>query len=306
MPYKAEHKNPKGPGDGRPTAADIIRDEGLLGKLTGKTILITGGSSGLGLEAARALQTTGAKVFITSREEAKGRKAVESISTTEGVPIDVIGMELDSFDSIRSGVSDFLHKARGLDVLICNGGVMMCPEGRTKDGFETQFGVNYLSHFLLFQGGQVRLNDYNFDKEKYDAGQAYGQSKTAEIYLASEIERRCGGEGIHGFSVHPGLIQTPLLRHIKDDPMGQGFINTPEAKGLWKSPEQGAATEVWAAVGHGLNDLGGKYLEDCGEAKPFDPKSKIPGHAPGYAPYAYDSDAAKKLWEDSLAMTAQT
>jgi NAD(P)-dependent dehydrogenase (short-subunit alcohol dehydrogenase family) len=242
-------------------------------------------------------------------------------------------MELDSFDSIRQGVADFLDRVGGLDVLICNAGVMMSPEGRTKDGFETQFGVNYLSHFLLFQllrdslsksassespsrvvvlascahrGGQVRFDDYNFDKEKYDAGQAYSQSKTAEIYLASEIDRRCGGEGIHGFSVHPGLIQTPLLRHIKDDPMGQGFINTPEAKGLWKSPEQGAATEVWAAVGHGLNDLGGKYLEDCGEAKPFDPESKIPGHAPGYAPYAYDSDAAKKLWEDSLAMTAQT
>jgi NAD(P)-dependent dehydrogenase (short-subunit alcohol dehydrogenase family) len=278
-------------------------------------------------------QSTGATVFITSRDEAKGKRAVKNISTPGGVPIEVVGMELDSFGSIRVGASNFLSKARGLNVLICNAGVMMSPEGRTKDGFETQFGVNYLSHFLLFQllrdslsksasresasrvvvlascahrGGQVRFDDYNFDKEKYDAGLAYGQSKTAGIYLASEIERRCGTEGIHGFSVHPGLIQTPLLRHIKDDPMGQGFINEPEAKGLWKSPEQGAATEVWAAVGKHLDDFRGKYLEDCGEAKPFDPKSKIPGHAPGYAPYAYDSDAAEKLWEDSLVMIAQT
>ena len=241
-------------------------------------------------------------------------------------------MELDSFDSIRHGASEFLSKARGLNVLICNAGVMSCPEGRTKDGFEVQFGVNHLSHFLLFQllkdslisssapdlpsrvvslascahrSGSVRTTDYNFDGEPYDAGVAYGQSKTANIYFASEIQRRYGTNGIHGLSVHPGLIQTPLLRHIRDEPFAQEFIDNPETNDLWKSPEQGAATGVWAAVGKECNEMGGRYLEDCSEAKPFDPKSKFPGHAPGYAAYAYDKVAAQKLWKDSLAMTAQ-
>lgn len=269
---------------------------------------------------------------MTSRTESKGREAVKTIKTPASIPVQVIEMELDSFDSIKHGASEFLGKARGLNVLICNAGVMLCPEGRTKDGLETQFGVNHLSHFLLFQllkdslisssspefpsrvismascahrSGPVRVSDYNFDKEPYDAGLAYGQSKTSNIYFASEIERRYGSQGIHGLSVHPGLIKTPLLRHIENNPMAQTFIDNPETNNLWKSPEQGAATGVWAAVGHECNDLGGRYLEDCSEATPYDPKSKFPGHAPGYASYAYDQVAAEKLWEDSLAMTAQ-
>jgi NAD(P)-dependent dehydrogenase (short-subunit alcohol dehydrogenase family) len=269
---------------------------------------------------------------VTSRTERKGEEAVKVIDTPGGVPVQVVEMELDSLDSVRRGAAKFLNKARGLNVLICNAGVMMCPEGRTKDGFETQFGVNHLSHFLLFQllkdtlisssapefpsrvvslascahrGGPVRLHDYNFDKDPYDSGLAYGQSKTANIYFASEIERRCGIHGVHGLSVHPGLIQTPLLRHIKDNPMAQDFIDNPETNQLWKSPEQGAATEVWAAVGKECIGLGGRYLEDCSEGKPFDPKSMFPGHAPGYASYAYDQVAAEKLWEDSLAMVAK-
>lgn len=269
---------------------------------------------------------------MTSRTGSKGREAIKNIGTPAGIPAQVIEMELDSFDSVRRGASEFLSKARGLNVLICNAGVMMCPEGRTKDGFETQFGVNHLSHFLLFQllkdslissnspelpsrvvsmascahrNGPVRTSDYNFDRERYDAGLAYGQSKTSNIYFASEIERRYGSQGIHGLSAHPGLIQTPLLRHVKDNPIAQSFIDNPDTNKFWKSPEQGAATGVWAAVGQECNDIGGRYVEDCSEAKPFDPKSKFPGHAPGYAPYAYDQAAAEKLWEDSLAMTAQ-
>jgi NAD(P)-dependent dehydrogenase (short-subunit alcohol dehydrogenase family) len=238
-------------------------------------------------------------------------------------------MELDSFGSIRAGTSNFIKRSQGLNILICNAGVMSCPEDRTKDEFETQFGINHLSHFLLFQllkkslvdssssefhsrvvslascahrNGPVRLQDYNLEREPYDAGLAYGQAKTANIYFASEIERRYGGQGVHGLSVHPGLIQTSLLRHIKDSPMAQQFINNPETRNIWKSPEQGAATGVWAAIGKEWEGRGGRYLEDCREAKPFDPTTEFPGHAPGYAAYAYDRQVAEQLWIDSIAM----
>ena len=196
-----------------------------------------------------------------------------------------------------------------------------------------QFGVNYLGHFLLFQllkdilvesssraftsrvvtlsssahrGGPVRLGDYNFEKEPYNPWQAYGQAKTADIYLASEIESRYGDRGIRGLSVHPGFIHTPLERHIASDPQAQQFIGNPEAAKLWKSPEQGAATTVWAAVGKEWEGRGGKYLEDMREANPFDPDNAWdPLYAAGYAKYAYDEQVTKQLWADSLAMIAR-
>lgn len=206
----------------------------------------------------------------------------------------------------------------------------MCPEARTKDGYEYQLGVNYLSHFLLFQllkdtlinssspksasrvvilsscahrNGPVMIGDYNFEKTPYDAGAAYGQAKTADLYLANEIDRRYSAQGIHSNSVHPGFIHTPLLRHIIDDPSAKDFIGTPEAKKVWKSPEQGAATTIWAAVGKEWESRGGRYLEECSEGEAFDKEHAWhPGYASGYAKYAYDEKAAKQLWEDSLAM----
>lgn len=329
MPYRSAHQAPKGPSDARPTALDIVRDQNLEGKLTGKTILITGGTSGLGFETARALCATGAQIFITARSANKGLQSAKDLSSPSGLPVEVIEMELDSFASIRAGAADFLSKSDGLNILICNAGIMMCAEGKTKDGFEQQFGVNHLSHFLLFQllkdtliqssspdfasrvislsscahrSGPVRLDDYNFEHEPYNPGLAYGQAKTANLYFANELDRRLGTDGVHALSVHPGLIHTGLERHIADNPMAQQFINNPKAKDLWKSPEQGAATTVWAAVAKEWEGKGGRYLEDVSEAEPFDPKSEIPGHAPGYAPYAYDQKAAAKLWEDSMMM----
>lgn len=329
MAYQAAHQAPKGPGDARPTALDIVRNQNLVGKLTGKTILITGGTAGLGLETARALYATGAHIFITSRSADKGIQAAKELSSPSGLPVEAIEMQLDSFASIRSGAADFLRKSNGLNIMICNAGVMMCPEGKTKDGFEVQFGVNHLSHFLLFQllkdtlikssspefasrvislsscahrGGPLRLHDYNFEQEPYNAGSAYGQAKTANLYFANELDRRFGTEGVHALSVHPGLIHTSLERHVVDNPMAQEFINNPETSNLWKSPEQGAATSVWAAIAKDWEGKGGRYLEDVREAEPWDPETEFPNHAPGYAPHAYDNKAAAILWDDSMVM----
>jgi NAD(P)-dependent dehydrogenase (short-subunit alcohol dehydrogenase family) len=253
------------------------------------------------------------------------------MTSSPGQPsVQVIEMELDSFASIRAGAADFLRKYSTLNVLICNAGVMACPESQTKDGFEMQFGVNHLGHFLLFQllkdtlvaststefpsrvvslsssGHRISaplLGDYNFQTTPYNPWQAYGQSKTANIYLASQIEERYGKLGLHGVSLHPGCIHTSLERHIAQDEFAQAFINDVKAKDLYKSPEQGAATTVWAAVCSGWP--AGRYLEDVNEAHAFDPEDEFEQHANGYAAHAYDKDAASRLWEYSTAVVAE-
>src|SRR4051812_21377591 len=154
--YASAHDraNLNGPGDARPTALQIVRDEGLISKLQDKVFLVTGVSSGIGIETLRALHATGAHVYGTVRSLSKGQAVVDEIlaSNPNGGKIDLIEIELASFASIRKGAADFLAKSGGkLNVLINNAGIMAVPEGRTEDGFEMQFGTNHLGHFLLFQ-----------------------------------------------------------------------------------------------------------------------------------------------------------
>ena len=132
----------------------IVKDEDLVGKLTDKVMVVTGGSAGIGVETARAFHATGSRVFITVRDIAKGQKVIDSIMVddpTNKAEISLIKIELDSLDSVRAGARDLLSKTDKINVLVNNAGVMATPEGRTKDGFETQFGTNHVSHFLLFQ-----------------------------------------------------------------------------------------------------------------------------------------------------------
>jgi NAD(P)-dependent dehydrogenase (short-subunit alcohol dehydrogenase family) len=147
--------NRTGPGDARPTALQIIQDENLEGLLKDKTVVITGGSAGLGVETARAIRTTGATIFVTGRNASKLEDAIKDIQTSDPsntAPIIPIIMDQESLDSVRKGAEEILDKSNGkISILINNAGVMATPEGKTKDGFETQFGVNHLAHFLLFQ-----------------------------------------------------------------------------------------------------------------------------------------------------------
>jgi NAD(P)-dependent dehydrogenase (short-subunit alcohol dehydrogenase family) len=148
--YAAVHQNPNGEGDARPTALQVINDNGLKGKLTDKTILITGCSSGLGVETARALAATGAHIFCTARSLEKGQAALADILSPGKV--DLLHLDLESLASVRTFAAEFLAASHGkLDILINNAGVMAIPQSTTADGFETQFGVNHLAHFLLFQ-----------------------------------------------------------------------------------------------------------------------------------------------------------
>jgi len=223
--YIASHNHPQGPGDARATALQVVEDEALIGRLGGKVVLLTGANSGIGLETARAIHATGATLFVTARDSMKAQQAVYMIKNGPGprseAPVVAIEMRLDSLASVRAAARVFLAQSSKLNLLICNAGVMATPEEKTEDGFEIQFGTNHLGHFLLFQLlkpallaatvpyfesrvisvassahrlGQVRLHGLNFGQEPYNTWAAYGQSKTANIYFANEIERRYGSK----------------------------------------------------------------------------------------------------------------
>ncbi|KAH8893017.1 short-chain dehydrogenase/reductase-like protein [Thozetella sp. PMI_491] len=329
--YAEAHVNPTGPGDARPTALQIIKDEGVEGKLTGKVIVITGTSSGIGIETARALLLTGAKLFLTARNLEKAKTALGSI--LDSGRAELVEMDNTSLDSVRRAAETILKKSNGqVNILINNAGIMAIPTLEyTKDGIEMQFGVNHLSHFLLFQllkpalltsaspefsSRVVNLSssahnvasinesgNYNFEKGEYNPWVSYGQSKTANIYMANEIERHYGSRGLHATSVHPGMIFTGLTQHVDPASFKEMQKNEAAMKAM-KSPEQGAATTVWAAIGQEWENKGGEYLADCGRTSPAsgegDPITKG-----GYAAHAYNPEVEARLWRDSLKMVGQ-
>ena len=324
--YAKAYENCTGPGDTRPTALDIIRDEALVNKLTGKTALVTGANTALGLETARALHAAGMTVYVAARSVEKGEVAIKDIQASNpsnDAPLHVLELSLDSFASVRKAASGFLSRSKQLNILVCNAGVMATPEGRTADGFETQFGTNHLGHFLLFallkdtllasstpqfhsrviavssvghRAGGVLIGDYNFESTPYEPWRAYGQAKTAHIYMANEIERRYGAAGLHALSLHPGGIQTNLQQHV-DPAVAEDWDKD---RRIWRSIEQGAATAVYAAISKEWEGKGGRYLADCVEKGPMVPGNPMVVFGDeGYAPWAFDEESAKKLWEDS-------
>jgi len=329
--YHEAHKHAKGPGDARPTALQIIKDEGLEGEMTDKVMFITGASSGIGIETARALHATGATVFIGVRNVKKGQEVVDEIlssDVTNKAPIRIIELSLDYFVSVRAAAAEFLKQSSKLNVLVSNAGVMFTPEGRTVDGFETQFGTNHLGHFLLFQllkktllasstpsfnsrvvsvssighrEGKIRFDDYNFEKEPYDGGKAYGQAKTANIYLANYIDRHFGPSGLHATSLHPGGIWTNLQQHVPTEMLDQWSQN-PAVQTYMKSAAQGAATTVYAAVSKEWEGTGGKYLADCEVQSAFLGTESLTIGDDGYAEWAYNPENEDRLWKESCKM----
>ena len=329
--YAEAHLNPSGPGDARPTALQIVKDEALEGKLAGKVIIITGTSSGLGIETARALSVTGARLLLTARDLNKAKIALDGI--LEQGRVELVEMDNTSLKSVHAAASAILQKSNNqVNILINNAGIMALPKLElTKDGFEMQFGVNHLAHFLLFEllkpallasasasfsSRVVNLSssahhvasinesgNYNFEKTEYNDWVSYGQSKTANIYMTNEIERRYGSRGLHANSVHPGLIPTALLQHI-DSATVEAMKKDEKAYKIMKSPEQGAATTVWAAIGQEWENKGGEYLAECGRTNRGNDNHEIAGT--GFAGHAYDLEKETRLWKDSLKMVGLT
>ena len=304
-------------------------DDVLAGvDLTGRVAVITGASTGLGEETTRALADHGAEIVMAVRDVDRGDAAAERVRAAVVHPVELHVRELDlaSLDSVRAFADGFRAEHDRLQLLINNAGLMACPYGTTKDGFELQFGTNHLGHFLLgtllapalvagapsrlvsltSRGhalSDVDLEDYGFERTTYDAWVAYGRSKTANALFAVEFDRRYAGDGIHAYSVHPGGIHTELGRHLTDETRGALQRNL-EASGrqfAWKTIPQGAATSVWAATAQELDDHGGAYLEDCGVAE----LSADPAMNTGVRAYAQDPQRAEALWRLSQRLVAR-
>jgi NAD(P)-dependent dehydrogenase (short-subunit alcohol dehydrogenase family) len=306
---------------------DTTTDEVLEGiDLSGRLALVTGGSAGLGAETARALASKGAHVVLTARNPEKGEAVAKSIRESTGNPhVEVEELDLASLASIRAFAERFLGKHDALPLLIDNAGVMACPFERTADGFELQFGTNHLGHFVLtgllapallraaparvvalssrgHQQSPVVFDDISFERRPYDKWLAYGQSKTANVLFAVELERRLGERGVHAYAVHPGVIQTELSRHMSPEDFEHIRQRQPAGRMRLKSVEAGAATSVYAATAPELEGRGGLYLEDCHVAEIDDAE----GSGGGVRSYAVDPEAAKRLWSVSEEMVGQT
>ncbi|MEW5686418.1 MAG: SDR family NAD(P)-dependent oxidoreductase [Pseudomonadota bacterium] len=312
--------------------AKSTTDEVLAGvNLSGKRVLVTGVSAGLGVETARTLVAHGAQVVGAARDLAKAERATAPVreAAAAGGGFELLELDLADLASVRAASDRLMADGRKFDLVIANAGVMATPFGKTKDGFETQFGTNHLGHFLfvnriaaLFAPGSrlvnlssaghrysdVDLEDPNFDRTEYAEFIAYGRSKTANILFAVEFDRRHRDRGVRATAVHPGGIQTELSRHMNPGALQAlvDQINAATPAGApafeFKSIPQGAATSVWAGVVAPADEVGGRYCEDCHVAE-FAEGSELRG---GVRAYALDADNAKALWARSEEMVGET
>ena len=315
-----------------PFGAQSTTDEVLAGvNLSGKRILVTGVSAGLGVETARTLAAHGAQVVGAARDLAKARTATEPVraQAANGGGIELVELDLASLKSARACADGLVADGRPFDLVIANAGVMACPKGTTADGFETQFGTNHLGHFVfvnriaglmgpgarlvnLSSAGHrfsdVDLDDPNFEHTPYDEFTAYGRSKTANVLFAVEFDRRHKDKGVCATAVHPGGIQTELGRYMTEEIRAALLANiaaSQQASGgpafSWKTISQGAATSVWAGVVGTADAVGGHYCEDCHVAEIVADASI----REGVKPYAVDPDRAKALWAKSEELVGE-
>jgi NAD(P)-dependent dehydrogenase (short-subunit alcohol dehydrogenase family) len=302
----------------RSTAKEVI--DGI--DLTGKTALVTGGYSGLGLETVRALASAGAKVFVAARRPEIAKADLDGIAGD----IIILHMDLSDPSSIDAFAIEFTAQTDRVNILINNAAIMACPLSRDARGYESQFATNHLGHFqmtarlwpLLRAAGTgtrvvalssigharcgVDLDDTHFDRRDYQKWTAYGQAKSANALFALHLDNLGKTHGIRAFSVHPGGIKTPLQRHLTmEEQIAMGWYK-PDGTliDIFKSTEAGASTSIWCAVSPLLEDKGGVYCEDCNIAALWEE-----GMTPysGVRPHATDSVAAAALWAASEAMT---
>ena len=317
-----------------PFGATSTTDDVLAGKdLSGKRVLVTGVSAGLGVETARALAAHGAQVVGAVRDLAKAGRATNEVRAraANGGGFELAELDLGSLKSVRACADALTADGRPFDVVIANAGVMRTPFGHTADGFETQFGTNHLGHFVLVNriasliapGGRlvnlassghrysdVDLDDPNFERMPYDPKIAYGRSKTANILFAVEFDRRHKTRGVRATALHPGGILTELGRHLQPGELDATVerINAQLAaegrpRFQFKTIPQGAATSVWAAFVAPAEEVGGRYCEDCQVSQITE--GLISPVSPGVRPYALDPEHAKALWASSEALVGE-
>ena len=318
-----ERQGKIGSGFGHGSLAEDVID-GV--DLSGKTAVVTGGYSGLGLETVRALVRAGAKVTVPARRPETAQGAVAEF----GQAVSVAALDLSDLASVQAFAADYRQSAKSLDILINNAGIMACPEARVGRDWEMQFATNHLGHFELTRAlmpvllnadrprvvslsstahkmSDIRWDDPHFEKDPYDKWQAYGQAKTANALFALGLHQRYAGDGLLAFSVHPGGILTPLQRHLpREEMIAFGWVDeegnlSETALKIFKTPAGGAATSVWCATTGQLDEHGGVYCEDCDVANVQTDDSPRFMHV---APWAVDEEGARRLWEMTEQMLA--
>lgn len=304
------------------TALEVIEHVDLHGKLA----IVTGGYSGLGLETTRALLAAGAHVVVPARRVAQAQEVLAALDNSKG-SLEIDEMDLGSLDSVAAFATRFLDSGRDIDLMINNAAIMACPETRIGEGWEAQFTTNHLGHFALTNRlypalakkpgtrlvslsstghklSPIRWDDLMFTHDDYNKWVAYGQAKTANALFALGLDARAKADGIRAVSVHPGGIMTPLQRHLpKEEMIAMGWIDEEgNTNAIFKTPEQGASTTIWAATSPLLAEIGGVYCEDCEVAKPTNKGSELARYS-GVDAHAVDRDEAEKLWALSADMT---
>ncbi|MGY4857895.1 SDR family NAD(P)-dependent oxidoreductase [Cryobacterium sp. AP23] len=291
--------------------------------LTGKAAIVTGGYSGLGIEAVAALTAAGAQVIVPARRPEVAWAALDARGLNA---VEVETLDLADLVSVRAFAEHFLATGKSLDILINNAAIMAAPEARVGDGWESQFATNHLGHYVLTNllwpalvadgGARVvalsstghKLSGIRFDDPQfttgYDKWQAYGQAKTANSLFAVQLDARGADHGVRAFAVHPGGIMTELQRHLpREEMIAAGWMTEDGVvNAQFKSAEQGAATSVWAATSAQLDGMGGVYCEDCDIAEPTVAGSDT-ARVRGVNAHAVDPDAAARLWALSAELT---
>lgn len=306
------------------TAAEVITGRDLRGK----TAVVTGGYSGIGVETVRAFRSAGAKVVVPARDMTKAKENLVKMPDVALVPMDLLDPK-----SIDEFAKCFLKKNDKLHILVNNAGIMAPPLSRDSRGYESQFAANHLGHFQLtcvlwpaliraerarvvalssygHRRAGVDFHDPNFERREYDPWIAYGQSKTANSLFVVALDSIGKRKGIRAFAVHPGGIATDLIRHMSKaeidaskiiDEAGKPVIDPENNK---KTPQQGAATTVWCATSPQLEGMGGVYCQDCDIALALPTDDSTEMH--GVRPRAIDPVAAGRLWQLSEQLTGAT
>ena len=306
----------------RTTAMEVAASANLAGKLA----VITGPTSGIGVETARALAAAGTDLILGCRDLDAGRRLADRISSESGRSVIAQRMDLCDFASVTAFCHGLGADTRPIDLLICNAGASKTLDTHQKNGIDIRFAGNHLGHFLLAhllkprmakqgarivlvssaasKGRPVNLDDLEWTKRPHDMFAAYGESKTANILFAIEASRHWAPDGITAHAVLPGSMLTGLQRHHGDELMKTiGFLDADgHPNPVMKTIEQGASTTVWGAVAPELDGHGGLVLEDCAIARPYEE-----GMHPwsGFDAAVIDADVARALWDRSIAILAR-
>ncbi|XP_069742577.1 retinol dehydrogenase 14a [Narcine bancroftii] len=290
--------------------------------MRGKTVIVTGANSGIGRATAAGLARLHARVILACRDPAAAEEAACQIRQQlqqkpeqDGGDVGASGevlvrpLDLASLSSVRSFCQRILEEEQRLDVLINNAGIFQCPYMKTEDGFEMQFGVNHLGHFLLtnllldllkrsapsrvvvvssklYKYGEINFDDLNSEKS-YNKSFGYSRSKLANILFTRELAKHLDGSGVTTNVLHPGIVRTNLGRHVSIPLLGQPIFKF-MSWAFFKTPEQGAETSLYLATSHEVEGVSGEYFGDCKQEE--------------LLPKAMDDEVAKKLWDVSAKM----